>query len=135
MNTNERGGTVEGDFSELAGAAALEGEKCVFAGDLFLRLANAGALVLDADEADLLIAELTATLDEVRCRRGLNTVVREQFLRASVIADGEVVETAVDAAFIEQVAPGRLDWAVEEIPKYIEAFQIAKGPRHPAAGS
>jgi hypothetical protein len=61
----------------------------IFAGDLFLRLARTGALVLEPGHADRLIADLTATLTVVRARR-------------------------------------EPEQALEELPKYIEAFQIAK---------
>lgn len=61
----------------------------VFAGDLFLRLARTGALVLEPGHADRLIADLTATLTVVRARR-------------------------------------EPEQALEELPKYIEAFRISK---------
>lgn len=66
----------------------------VFAGDLFLRLARTGALVLEPGQADRLIADLTATLAVVRARR-------------------------------------EPEQALEELPKYIEAFRISKTGRPP----
>lgn len=66
----------------------------VFAGDLFLRLARTGALVLEPGHADRLIADLTATLSVVRARR-------------------------------------EPEQALVELPKYIEAFRIAKAERPP----
>lgn len=65
----------------------------VFAGDLFLRLARTGALVLEPGHADRLIADLTATLTVVRAR--------------------------------SEPEP-----ALEELPKYIEAFRIAGRVAH-----
>ena len=66
----------------------------VFAGDLFLRLARTGALVLEPGHADRLIADLNATLTVVRGR-------------------------------------SEPEQALEELPKYIEAFRIAGRPHVP----
>ncbi len=92
-----------------------------FAGDLLLRLAVSGALVLERGHADTLIADLTEALAVVRRWRHANTCPRNRLAEL-----GEVEEQlGFDAAFAEQVAPGRLDRALAELPKYIEAFTIA----------
>lgn len=89
-----------------------------FAGDLLLRLAAEGRLVLDARQADALIAGLEETLARVQGRRAL---LADGPLRAA----SDPVEVAA-AEFAEAMAPGRLDDAAVELPKYIAAVRRAR---------
>lgn len=99
-----------------------------FAGDLFLALAVDGRLVLEKEQADHLIAGLERTLELVKARvrvlelwRGLSTAGS----KTSCPAERHVV----DAVFADQIAPGRMEDALRELPKYIQAFRAAR--RHP----
>lgn len=89
-----------------------------FAGDLFLRLAAEGRLVIDAVRADQLIAGLEGTLELV--------VERLRLLGAWRRVPGELSQPVVDALFVDQLAPGRLEEALLELPKYIEALRTAR---------
>ncbi len=111
----------DGDGGRVADGAARER----FAGDLFLDLADKGWLVVEADEAERVIAELTRTLEVVRSRVHRLEVSRR--LRDAEV-DGiapEVAQFAVDTVFAEQVTAGTWERALVELPKYIEAFRIA----------
>jgi hypothetical protein len=35
-------------------------------------------------------------------------------------------QSVVDAVFVDQLAPGQLEHAVDELPKYIQALQVAR---------
>lgn len=97
-----------------------------FAGDLFLMLAAEGRLVLDAEAADPVIAGLEATLLAMTRRLELLTVWRQN---PGVPIDRLPAETAAaltDTAFADQFTPGRLEQAIEELPKYIEALRLAR---------
>src|SRR4051794_15646027 len=97
----------------------------MYAGDLFVRLADQGRLVLDADEAEEVIARLERTLDALARRVGLVQAWR------GGVADGRALPQPVaDAVFAEQVAPGGVAEALRELPKYVEALRRAA--RHPA---
>ncbi|GGP76442.1 hypothetical protein [Saccharothrix coeruleofusca] len=99
-----------------------------FAGDLFLRLANEGWLVVGSEQADHVIAELERTLDAVRAY--LRRVELSRKLRDA--ADGitpDVDRLVVQAAFEGQVAAGTWEQALVELPKYIQAFRIAAAQR------
>ena len=96
-----------------------------FAGELFRVLAAEGRLRLDAGQADAAIADLERTLAEVRARLRL-LHGRQQ---ASPEGRGELSDDAVNAVFADQLAPGRLELAAVELPKYIEALRRAR--RHP----
>jgi 2-keto-3-deoxy-L-rhamnonate aldolase RhmA len=89
-----------------------------FAGDLFLALAKDGRLVLDPGHAELVVAELEGTLDVVRDR------LRMIAIRPPVDHPA-AAQRAVDALFSEQIAPGQMERALRELPKYIQAFRIA----------
>lgn len=92
----------------------------MYAGDLFLALADQGRLVLDADEAEEMIAGLERTLDAL--------AVRVRLLEAwrTGLADAwGMPQHVVDAVFAEQIAPGRTDEAIRELPKYVEALRRA----------
>jgi hypothetical protein len=110
-----------------AGAAA-DG---AFAGDLFLALASQGRLVLDPDQADRVIAELEETLRLVIARARLLELWRR--LSGPVIDDlaPDVEQTVIDAVFADQLAPGRLESAMRELPKYVAAFKVARRPAAP----
>jgi hypothetical protein len=99
-----------------------------FAGDLFLRLAAEKRLRVDAAQADDIIAALAETLAVVQARLRL--------LRAwQAPHDDDLTELADEAArdvvhvmFLDQVRPGQLEQAADEIPKYIEALRRARVP-------
>jgi hypothetical protein len=115
------------DEPSPAGAVADE----AFAGDLFLALASQGRLVLDPDQADRVIAELEETLSLVIARTRLLELWRR--LSGPVIDDlaPDVEQTVIDAVFADQLAPGRLESAMRELPKYVEAFKVARRPAAP----
>lgn len=92
-----------------------------FAGELFLTLATEGRLVVDARQADELIAGLQRALCSVETRLRLAEQCPEK-------AGGESQEL-VDAVFMEQIAPGHLRRAADQIPKYIESLRRARRER------
>lgn len=97
-----------------------------FAGDLVLRLANDGWLVLPPEQAARLIAELERALADVRsCLR------RAELSRKLLdVADATEVDLlVVDCAFAGQIAADRWEQALVELPKYIQALRIAAGLR------
>jgi len=97
-----------------------------FAGELFLKLAAEGRLVVDDETADEVIAELQRTLSQIRSRlRVIRIWHRRPAGRLAELPDG-VARDVVDAVFAEQIAPGRLERAEAELPKYIEAFRRAR---------
>ena len=91
-----------------------------FAGDLFLTLAAEGRLVIDADRADALLAGLEHTLAQVRSRLRLVRIWHE------LPRPAPLTPALVDAAFTDQLVPGRLEQAACELPKYIEAVRLAR---------
>jgi hypothetical protein len=95
-------------------------------GDLLLALAREGLLVLNAAQADATIAELERTLAVVLTRLG--TVQRHREPSGPVLDDlpDDDAAAAVDALFAELLAPGRLERAAVELPKYIEALRSAR---------
>ncbi|KOX25916.1 hypothetical protein ADK67_16220 [Saccharothrix sp. NRRL B-16348] len=99
-----------------------------FAGDLFLRLAADGVLVVEWAEAGRIIAGLRDTLDAVTGRLRLVDLLRGSSLDALGRIHPDVADAVVDAAFHEQVSGGRLRRASDELPKYIEAFERARTP-------
>ncbi|BCY07251.1 hypothetical protein [Actinoplanes sp. L3-i22] len=99
-----------------------------FASELFLTLAREGRLVLDAADADRAIAGLQHALDVVRARLG---AVRDRTgldpgPAAGFAGDGSA--ELVNAVFIEQIAPGFLQRAAVELPRYIAALRAARRP-------
>jgi hypothetical protein len=100
-----------------------------FAGDVLLALAREGRLVLDADTADSLIKGLEEALDFARIRALGNHMRTSPSWSAITERFPGLDRLAVDAAFIEQMAPGRTERAVRELPKYIEALRLAKASR------
>ena len=97
-----------------------------FAGDLFLRLAERGWLVVSPEQAERVIAELAETLAEVRALLRRTELSRQ--LRGSDV-DPEIDRLVVECAFAGQIAADRWEEALVELPKYIEAFRIAAGSR------
>ena len=97
-----------------------------FAGELFLALATEGRLVVDAARADRLIADLEQTLAVVRTR--LRVLELWHADPAPTIDDLplDVAESVVDAVFADQMAPGRLERATRELPKYVAALKAAR---------
>jgi hypothetical protein len=97
-----------------------------FAGDLFMSLAAEGRLVVEAVRADELIADLERTLDMITTR--LRLVQIWQQLREPAVDElpEALSQSVVDAVFVAQLAPGQLERAVDELPKYIRALQAAR---------
>jgi len=114
--------------------AALYDPSEAFAGDLFLTLATQGRLVMDAEQADRVIAELEETMNLVNSRVRLLDLWRR--LSGPVLdeLDTDVERTVIDTVFAEQLVPGRLEEAMRQLPKYVEAFKVARRA-DPAAGS
>ncbi|WDZ83728.1 hypothetical protein [Micromonospora cathayae] len=106
-----------------------------FAGDLLLALAGDGRLVLDAAQADAAIADLEHTLSLVRERLRILRIWRQApAQRVDEIPD-DLASDVVDALLADQFAPGRLELAATELPRYIEALRRARrdtpGPGRP----
>ncbi|MDQ2588093.1 hypothetical protein CKY47_29840 [Saccharothrix yanglingensis] len=107
-------------------------DRVTFAGDLLLRLATDGRLVLEPAEADRVIAELERTLEEVTGRLRVVDLLRGTSLPALRRVHPELEQAVVDAVFDEQVTDGGLRRALDELPKYIEALRKAGKPESPA---
>jgi hypothetical protein len=97
-----------------------------FAGDLFMNLAAQGRLVVDAVRADELIADLERTLDMITTRLRLVQIWQRLPEPAVDELPEALTQTVVDAVFVDQLAPGQLERAVDELPKYIQALQVAR---------
>ncbi|WP_329791572.1 hypothetical protein V1227_06525 [Lentzea sp. DG1S-22] len=97
-----------------------------YRGDLVLSLAEDGRLTLGVAEADELIAGIEHTLSLLRMREWGLQVWRQSSWRGRAEPESSVERFVFDAAFSEQIAPGRLEAALRELPKYLEAFQIAR---------
>jgi hypothetical protein len=95
-----------------------------YAGDMLLALAVQGRLVLDEDEADEAIAGLERTLAVIDRRVRLLEQWRSAPVDPAHTSHAEQGE--IDALFGELVAPGQLRRALQELPKYVEAFRRAK---------
>ncbi|MFV2009120.1 MULTISPECIES: hypothetical protein [unclassified Micromonospora] len=102
-------------------------------GELLLILAGEGRLVLDPARADEAIAGLERTLSEVRARLRLIRIWQRAPLGQVDDLPDDVARDVVEAVFADQLAPGRLELAVIEIPKYIEALRRARGEPPPTA--
>ncbi|AGZ38806.1 hypothetical protein [Actinoplanes friuliensis] len=98
-----------------------------FAGDLFLTLATEGRLVLDPVNADEVIAGLERTLAMIRARLRVIRIWQQLPVQQLDALPPELRQDVVDAVFVDQLAPGRLESAVAELPKYIEALRRARG--------
>jgi hypothetical protein len=106
----------------LMGRQDVSGE---FAGELFLRLAAEGRLVVDAGRADRMIAELEETLAVLHARRRVLELWRTHAPAIENLPP-EVADSVVDAVFADQLAPGRLEEATRELPKYVAALKAAR---------
>lgn len=105
-----------------------------FVGQLLRVLAEEGRLVLAAEQADEVIAGLEHTLSEVRARlRLLRLWQQAPYQRVDDLPE-EIARDVVDALFADQLAPGRLELATVELPKYIEALRQARQPTSPGDG-
>jgi hypothetical protein len=102
-------------------------EDTELAGELFRTLAAQGRLVVDADRADTLIRGLQRTLDVLTAR--LRTV--QAWHAAGGTGPRHPAPAVLDAVFADQVAPGRLEHVVAELPKYIDALRLARRPASP----
>jgi hypothetical protein len=100
-----------------------------FAGELFLALAIEGRLVVESDRADQLIADLEQTLAVLRARLRVLEVWHQHPAPAIEKLPCEVADSVVDAVFAEQLAPGRLERAAAELPKYVAALKVARHAR------
>jgi hypothetical protein len=100
-----------------------------FAGDVFLTLAAEGRLVLDAVQADEIIAGLESTLAQVRSRMRIIRIWQDQPMQRVDDLPEELAPDVIDAVFLDQLAPGQLEQASEELPKYIEALRHASCTR------
>jgi uncharacterized membrane protein YccC len=96
-----------------------------FAGDLFLVLATEGRLVLDPGNADEVVVRLERTLAMIRARLRLIRIWEQLPDRRLSALPPALRQDVVDAVFADQLAPGRLERAVAELPKYIEALRRA----------
>ncbi|MDQ2589117.1 hypothetical protein CKY47_35310 [Saccharothrix yanglingensis] len=90
-----------------------------------LTLAREGRLVM-GEEADEVIASLERTLEQLRLREQGLKVWDDPSLRWIGERYPAVGRFVVDSAFSEQVSPGLLAQALRELPKYVEAFRIAR---------
>jgi hypothetical protein len=97
-----------------------------FAGELFLTLATEGRLQVDASTADEIIAGLENTLDMIAARLRVVRIWRALPGRAVDDLPPELAQSVVDAVFVDQLAPGQLERAVQELPKYIRALRVAR---------
>jgi hypothetical protein len=97
-----------------------------YAGDLFMSLAADGRLVVEAARADELIADLERTLDLITTRLRLVRLWQRLPEPAVDRLPPELSQSVVDAVFVAQLAPGQLEQAVHELPKYIQALQLAR---------
>jgi hypothetical protein len=102
-----------------------------FAGELFLNLAEEGRLVVDAGRADEAIAGLERTLAQIRARLRVIRIWQQVPAQRVDELPAELVQDVVDAVFVDQLAPGQLERAAAELPKYIEALRLASTGRAP----
>ncbi len=105
-----------------------------FAGGLFLELAADGRLVLDPVQADRVLAELERTIELVSaqlCRAELARRLPLAAVRELLPATERMI---IDAAFNEQVSPGRFEHILDELAKYVRAIKIAKARGLPPSG-
>ncbi|WP_067495033.1 hypothetical protein [Actinoplanes sp. TFC3] len=97
-----------------------------FAGELFLTLAAEGRLVVDSARADAVISGLERTLSLARARLRVLRIWQHAPAQRVDELPRELADDVVDAVFADQLAPGRLEEAVTELPKYIEAMRQAR---------
>lgn len=97
-----------------------------FAGELMLTLADEGRLVLDARQADRAIAGLERTLSEVRARLRVIRIWEQMPTGWLDELRDDHADEVTEAVLTAQMAPGRLEQAAVELPKYIEALRRAR---------
>ncbi|WP_370942257.1 hypothetical protein AB5J62_24415 [Amycolatopsis sp. cg5] len=90
--------------------------------DVSLRLATGDSLEAVSDVVD----ELLAILGVVRFWHALNVLLRHRSRFELILLDGYDEQLLFNAAFVEQVAPGRLQRVSAELPAHIEALRAAK---------
>jgi hypothetical protein len=100
-----------------------------FAGNLFLSLAAEGRLVVDAARADEIIAGLESTLAQIRSRLRVLRIWQQPPVRRVGELPDRLAGDVIDAIFLDQLAPGQLERAAAELPKYIEALRRARTAR------
>nr|WP_221380665.1 hypothetical protein [Actinoplanes polyasparticus] len=109
-----------------------ENESVPFFGEALLRLANEGRLVVDATQADEAIAGLEHSLAQVKSRLRVLRFWRDQVTTRIDELPDELRSFVVEALFADQVAPGQLERAAAEFPKYIQALRRARTSSGPA---
>jgi len=97
-----------------------------FAGELFLDLAVEGRLVVEAGQADRMIADLEATLAVLEARLRVLELWRSHPAPRIECLPPEFADSVVDAVFADQLAPGRIEQATRELPKYVAALRAAR---------
>lgn len=97
-----------------------------FAGELLRALAQDGRLVIDRVRADEVITGLERTLAQVRSRMQVIALWQQIPARRFAELPEALAQHVVDAVFVDQLAPGQLERAAVELPKYIEAIRLAR---------
>jgi hypothetical protein len=100
-----------------------------FAGELFLKLAAEGRLVVEPGQANEIIARLESTLAQIRSRMRIIRIWQQQPMRRVDELPEELAPDVIDAVFLDQLAPGQLELAAVELPKYIRALHEASCAR------
>ncbi|BCY13381.1 hypothetical protein [Actinoplanes sp. L3-i22] len=99
-----------------------------FAGELMLALADEGRLAVEAGQADAVIAGLERTLSEVRARLRVIRIWQQMPTGWVDELRDDLADEVSTAVLADQMAPGRLEQALVELPKYIEALRRARVP-------
>ena len=97
-------------------------------GELFLSLATEGRLVVDAARADEMIADLEVTLDMITARLRVLRIWQDEPGPTVDDLPPQLAQSLIDVVFAEQLAPGQLERAEAELPKYIRALRVARRP-------
>lgn len=103
----------------------MSGDGLPFAGELLRNLALEGRLVIDRVRADEVICGLERTLAQVRSRMQVIQLWQQIPARRFAELPDALAQHVVDAVFVDQLAPGQLEQAAVELPKYIEAIRLA----------
>ncbi|WP_436536852.1 hypothetical protein [Actinoplanes sp. HUAS TT8] len=91
-----------------------------------LTLADEGRLVMEARQADAVIAGLERTLSEVRARLRVIRIWQQMPTGWVDELRDDLADEVTTAVLTDQMAPGRLEQALVELPKYIEALRRAR---------
>ena len=97
-----------------------------FAGETFLILAAEGRLVVGPEQADALIAGLETTLGVVRERQRLLEIWRRMPEQNVDNLPADLAESVIHVVFDDQLAPGGIERAARELPKYVTALRMAR---------